>query len=93
MRFKKVIINDKTYTDNNTINKVLLDNDLNWLIDSEIEDADILIKNKTVIWNNGVYYSGNWHYGIWKDGIFHGVWENGIWESGIFKGVWKSGIK
>jgi hypothetical protein len=92
MRFKKFVVNDKTYTDINNINKILLENN-SWLIDSEIEDADVTIKNKTVIWNNGIYYSGNWHYGIWKDGIFHGIWENGIWEGGIFKGVWKSGIK
>jgi hypothetical protein len=93
MRYKKFKYNDNITTTNNSINKILIENNLEWLIDSEIENTDIEIKNKTIIWNDGIYYTGNWHYGIWKNGVFHGVWENGIWENGTFNGKWKSGIK
>ena len=63
-----------------------------WIIDSEIENAKLEIKNKTLIWNDGNFYNGNWYYGIFKQGDFYGVWENGIWENGNFYGKWESGI-
>ena len=93
MRFKKFKVGDKNITNTTEINKILSENDLHWLIDSEVENADVEIKNKTLIWNNGTYYTGNWYYGIWKNGDFKGTWENGIWEDGEFSGKWKSGIK
>ena len=70
-----------------------MDKKFYWLIDSEIENATIEIKNDTIIWHNGCFYSGYWHYGIFKEGVFYGVWENGIWENGKFEGKWISGIK
>ena len=93
MRFKQFKIGERSITNTIEINKILDANDLNWLIDSEIENADVEIKNKTLIWNNGMYYAGQWCYGIWKNGYFYGIWENGIWENGSFEGKWKSGIK
>ncbi len=93
MRFEKFTINDSNINDVDDINKILTDNNLHWLIDCEIENADIEIKHKTIIWNNGIFYTGNWFYGIWKNGIFYGLWENGIWIGGEFKGKWISGIK
>ena len=75
------------------INNILESENLHWLIDSEFEDAQIEIKNGTVIWNGGKYYSGNWHYGIFKDGIFYGNFINGILEGGIFRGKFYSGVK
>ena len=92
MRFKKFKIGDNVVNDPIKINEILTKNDLHWLIDSEIENAEIEIKNKTLIWNNGDYNAGHWHYGIWKYGKFSGIWENGIWEKGHFDGTWKSGI-
>ena len=93
MRFKKFKVGDKNVSNTTEINKILAENDLHWLIDSEIENADVEIKNKTLIWSNGTYYTGSWHYGIWKNGDFKGTWENGLWEDGEFNGEWKSGIK
>jgi len=93
MRFKEFKIGEKIFIEPIDINDVLSKNDMGWLIDSEIEDAEIEIKNKTLIWKNGVYHAGNWNYGIWKEGYFYGTWENGIWEKGTFKGKWVSGIK
>ena len=92
MRFKEFRIGDEVITSPIEIDDVLIKNNLNWLIDSEIEEAIVEIKFKTLIWKNGKYFAGNWEYGIWQDGYFYGVWENGIWENGNFEGKWKSGI-
>ncbi len=93
MRFKEFRIGDRFLTDPNEINDALNKNDMSWLIDSEIEDASVEIRNKTLIWNGGVYRTGDWYYGIWRDGYFYGTWENGVWEKGVFKGKWLSGVK
>lgn len=93
MRYKSLKIEDKEITNPNKINDILVDNGLDWLIDCEIEDAEIEIKNKTLIWMSGKLYSGTWWYGIWKKGEFWGIWENGIFEGGKFGGTFKSGIK
>lgn len=93
MRFVELNYRDKVYRDQKTINKILEKEGFHWLIDSEIESAKITIKNSTIIWESGNFYSGLWKFGIFKGGIFFGIWENGIFEGGEFKGKWISGIK
>ncbi len=93
MDFLELRYEDKTYTTKNQILEILLKEKLYWLIDSEIDQAIIEIKKNTLIWHEGIYMSGNWHYGIFKNGGFYGTWENGIWENGFFNGEWISGIK
>lgn len=92
MRFNELIYNNTTIREEHKIIKILRNEGFYWLIDSEIEDASIEIKRNTIIWNSGSFYSGNWHYGIWKNGNFYGIWENGIFEGGNFKGKFLSGI-
>ena len=92
MRFKELKYNDDTIYNINKIHQILEKEKLQWLIDSEIEEAKIEIKNKTLIWHNG-YFFGDWHYGIFKEGEFHGNFENGILEGGNFYGNFVSGIK
>lgn len=92
MKFKELVHNGASINEERKIIKILQDNEFYWLIDSEIENASIEIINRTIIWKSGDYYSGNWHYGIWKSGNFYGIWENGIWEGGNFKGKFISGI-
>ena len=84
---------NKTLTTKSQILKTLKEESLYWLIDSEVESAIIEIKKNTLIWYSGVFKYGNWEYGIFKDGDFHGVWENGIWEGGTFNGEWKTGVR
>lgn len=93
MRYKCLEYSGKKIYNPQKIEKILEENNLNWLIDSEFEDADIEIRNQTLIWNSGNYYSGSWYYGIWKSGTFYGTWMNGIFEGGILKGKFISGIK
>lgn len=92
MRYLELNYREKTYTINNEIHDILLKEGFYWLIDSEIENAKLEIKNNTLIWENGSFYTGEWHYGIFKNGSFYGNWKNGIWERGNFAGKWNSGI-
>ena len=92
MRYKELILGDKVIKSQRSIDSILTENGINWLIDSEIEDAVIEIKNKTLIWHSGTYYYGDWYYGIFKEGIFWGNFINGIFENGVFKGKWCSSI-
>lgn len=93
MKFVQLKYKDKTYKSQKEINQILKDLKFYWLIDSELENADIEIEKNTLIWNNGDFFSGDWEYGIFKDGKFYGNWKNGIWENGNFAGKWQSGIK
>lgn len=93
MKYLELIHGDKKIKNESHIVDILSKNKFYWLIDSEFENAIIEIKKDTVIWHSGDYYSGNWHYGIFKNGNFYGTWENGIFENGNFKGKWLSGIK
>ncbi len=92
MRFLELQYNGNIITNNSIINKILEEEKLQWLIDSEIENAKIEIKNNTLIWHDGYFY-GDWHYGIFKGGEFHGNFENGILEGGNFRGNFVSGVK
>ena len=92
MRYTELKYGNKTYTIESKIDKILENQKFYWLLDSEIENAVIEIKKDTLIWHDGDFYSGNWHYGIFKKGSFNGIWENGIFENGSFSGKWSSGI-
>jgi hypothetical protein len=92
MRYNQLIFDGKVFTSQIKIENILKSKKMYWLIDSEIENANIEIKNDTIIWNEG-YFFGNWKFGIFKGGEFYGNWENGIFESGKFNGNWKSGVR
>jgi hypothetical protein len=92
MRYLELIYNNKSFKSETQIDLILEQNKLNWLIDSEIEMARLEIINSTIIWHEGTFFSGDWHYGIFKGGKFWGNWRNGIFENGQFLGKWHSGI-
>lgn len=92
MKYKSLTIDDKTYTNQRIIENKLEDFKFYWVIDAELEDAEIEIKNNTLIWHNGIWFHGKWEFGIFMNGEFHGVWDNGIFEEGKFEGKWISGI-
>jgi hypothetical protein len=83
----------KTYTNTREIYNLLNQKQFYWLIDAEVDSAKIEILNDTLIWHEGIFMSGNWYYGIFKNGGFYGKWLNGIFEDGYFDGEWRSGIK
>ena len=62
MRFKQLTIDNKSIKSTKKINTILKDLNFYWLIDSEFENAHIEIKNNTLIWHSGEFYTGNWHF-------------------------------
>ena len=68
MRYLELLFEGKTYTSESKIDQILDQNDFNWLIDAEIENSKLEIKKNTLIWHEGTFYSGDWNYGIFKDG-------------------------
>lgn len=93
-KYSIVKINDKEFTNQQEINSLLYDKKLYWLLDSEIEEANIEIKRNKVIWKDGNWYNGIWKGAIWENGNFYyGQWNNGIFKNGTFhNGVFKDGI-
>lgn len=92
MRYLELKYKGEIHREEKKINKILIENNLSWLIDCEIERARIEIQNNTLIWNDGDFFSGEWYYGIFKSGRFFGIFENGILEGGKFFGKFISGI-
>lgn len=92
MRYLELKYKGNTYTSEREINDILETNGFNWLIDSEVRNAKIEIKKETLIWHDGAFLSGDWYYGIFKNGEFYGNWESGIFEMGLMDGKWNDGI-
>lgn len=93
MRYIELSVDGKSIKNQSEIDSILKSKKFYWLIDSEIENSCLEIIKNTLIWKSGDFYSGNWVYGIFKQGNFYGNWINGIFENGNFKGKWNSGIK
>ena len=92
MKYKSLTIDDKVYKNQKDIEKTLGKQKFYWVIDAELENAEIEITHNTLVWNSGKWFHGKWEFGIFKNGEFHGIWDNGIFEGGNFKGKWISGI-
>lgn len=92
MRFRKLTVGEGRTVPQHMVDQTLSELGFGWLLDCEVEDADVQVVNKTIVWRSGNLYTGSWHYGIWKSGDFHGRWENGIFESGRMLGQFVSGV-
>lgn len=95
MKYIKLKYDKQVYTSKTDIESILAKQGFTWLIHCEFENADLELRNNTIIWKGGTFYYGTWVYGIWKNGTWvYGTFQNGIWEGGTWnKGVWVSGIK
>jgi hypothetical protein len=92
MRFNKLIFNGKEIN-KLLIEKVLKNTNYNWLLKCEFDDANIEIKDNILYWNNGVFYYGDWKWGVVKNGDFRYCnWHGGIFLNGSFKGIWHNGV-
>lgn len=91
-KYESLKVGEKDYKSQTDIESQLKKLNFYWIIDAELENANIEVKHNTIIWNNGKFLHGTWEYGIFLGGEFYGKWENGIFEDGIFKGKWISGI-
>ena len=93
MKFKEVFYNGESYNKMNKIKEIIHKNNLSWLFNAEFENSVIEIRNSTIIWKSGTWFSGTFKYGIWEGGDFMGIWENGIFIDGNFNGKFLSGIR
>lgn len=78
---------------NEIVNWIKSNEKWHWLLDAQVDNAVIEIKNNTLIWKDGIWYSGDFLYGIWENGTFWGRWINGLWINGKFNGEWLTGLK
>lgn len=93
-RFSELKIKNKILINSSEIELYLSSSDFYWLLDCELDNVKIEIDNNTLIWNNGIFYHGDWLWGVWNNGEFRsGTWHGGIFYDGVFKGEWKNGVK
>jgi hypothetical protein len=92
MKYLELTYKNKKIKNLREIEQILQKEEFYWLIDSECRNSVLEIKNNTIIWKDGIFISGSWHYGIFQNGKFYGEWQNGIFENGQFHGSWISGI-
>lgn len=87
-RYKELKYEGKTYSKRYEIDEILLEKDMNWFLDAEIENARIEIMKDTLIFNAGIWYNGIWEYGVIRDIDWRaGTFQNGVIYNGIFKKI------
>lgn len=93
-RYKELKYQDKIFTETYKINEILIENDFQWFLDCEIENARIEITKNTLVFNSGVFFNGTWVYGVFRDGQWkYGTWEGGVWYNGTwYNGIYKNGL-
>jgi hypothetical protein len=94
MRFKNLKYKNRNLTENKSIERVLIETGYAWLLDCEIEEANLEISKGRLKWLDGIFYTGIWVEGEWHKGEwFYGQWLNGRWLEGIwYNGIWTDGI-
>ncbi len=96
-RFVSLKVEDSTYHTSKAIEQYLYTSDFYWLLDCEVDDVKIEIKDN-ILYFSGIFYWGVWKFGVFRSGEFRsGIWQGGIFLDGLFKGtfengVWKGGI-
>jgi hypothetical protein len=88
VKYKELKFEGKSYVNKYEINEILIENNLNWFIDCEVENIRIEILKNTLIINAGIFYNGVFEYGVirdvdWRGGIFM----NGVIYNGVFKKI------
>lgn len=93
-RFIQLIVDSNTpVTSSKLIEQYLYTSDFYWLLDCELDDVSIEIKNNILFWKSGIFYWGVWYWGVFESGEFRsGLWKGGIFLNGIFKAVWENGV-
>lgn len=92
-RFKSLELESGKMTSNKLIEEYLFQSPFAWLLECEIENAEIKIKDEILHWKSGLFYWGHWQWGVFESGEFRsGEWNGGIFLKGIFKGNWHLGV-
>jgi hypothetical protein len=92
-RFLSLNVNGQNITAPNLIEEYLYSSEFYWLCDAEIESAKLTIKDNILSWDSGIFYYGEWKWGVFRSGEFRsGNWLGGIFLDGTFKGNWFNGV-
>jgi hypothetical protein len=92
-RFLELKINNNTLTSNKEIENYLYSTEFYWLLDCELDNVKLEIKDNILYWLSGTLYWGNWKWGVFLNGEFlSGNWYGGIFLNGLFKATWHNGV-
>lgn len=93
-RFEELRLEDGTVLNSNAvIEKWLYSSVFYWLLECELDNVKLEVKEGIVYWKSGVLYWGNWQWGVFESGEFRsGTWNGGIWLGGTFRGKWLNGV-
>lgn len=96
MRFIELKIKDKQITSNKLIEQYLANSEFSWLLECEVDNVKLTIDTdlNIIYWNSGIFYWGDWIWGVFESGEFRsGNWHGGVFLNGIFKGKWIKGVR
>lgn len=89
-RIKKLTINNEVYETTNYIHQKLAETIHSWILECELENVILEIKDDVLYFKGGIFYWGYWKWGVFDGGEFRsGIWDGGILRNGIFKGEYK----
>ena len=92
-RFEELKVDNKIISNSKPIENWLLNSEYHWLLDCEVDNVKLEIKDNILYWKSGILYWGKWKWGVWESGEFRsGDWYGGIFMNGIFKGKWHNGV-
>lgn len=92
-RFLELTAGDTHLTSSKLIEQYLYTSDFYWLLECELDDVRIEIKDNILYWKSGIFYWGVWYWGVFESGEFRsGIWKGGIFLDGIFKGTFENGV-
>ena len=93
-RFLQLTLDNGTVIYNtNPIENWLYTSPYYWILKCEVDNVKLTIKDDILYWNNGIFYYGNWKWGVFENGEFRsGIWNGGIFLNGTFKGKWLNGV-
>jgi len=93
-RFEELQLEDGTILKNTQpIEKWLYTSTFSWLLECELDNVKLVIKDGILHWKSGILYWGIWYWGVFESGEFRsGIWHGGIFLNGKFKGLWKNGV-
>lgn len=93
-RFEELQLEDGTVlTNSKPIEKWLYGSSFSWLLECELDNVKLAIKDNILYWKSGILYWGNTQWLVFESGEFRsGTWNGGIFLGGTFNGVWKNGV-
>lgn len=93
-RFEQLQLEDGTILkDSKPIEKWLYTSPFNWLLECELDNVKLRVKDGILYWTSGVLYWGHTKWMVWESGEYRsGEWSGGIWFDGTFKGKWMNGV-